>query len=506
MTDANLVLGYINPEALCGGEFKLTTQGVREAILEQIGKPLGLDVVEAAHGIFRIVNANMANAIRRVSSEAGFDPRDFRMVVYGGNGPVHAAMQADELGIRELLVPKTSPAFSALGLLLADYVVDTLRSYITPSGRAQADRINELFAEMEQHAEHELRAAGLSRGDLVFHRFLNLCYPGQTFDMAVPAVTRRATAAWAPEELARTVEAFHDLHEELHAYAVRDEEPVIRAVRVQTIGQTAKPSLREYPARQHARRAARCARGDRPSSPGASRIRPSTTARRSAHGHRIEGPAIVEERFTTIVIYPGQTRGARSLRQLPDRAARTDPGVAVPGVAIAGIGQVEFSKKIGRSERQIALEAIRLALGDAGLLPSQVDGLVRFDMESTSEVEIARNLGIPNLRFFGEVGYGGGGGCAAVGHAAMAIEIRLGAHGDLLARAQPRLRRPALGGNRRRGGRRRAVQHSLRAGAAGRPDRDARQTTHVRVWHHAASSWAPSRSPSASTPRAIPTR
>jgi acetyl-CoA acetyltransferase len=94
----------------------------------------------------------------------------------------------------------------------------------------------------------------------------------------------------------------------------------------------------------------------------------------------------------------------------------------VPGVAIAGIGQVEFSKKIGRSERQTALEAIRLALADAGLPPSQVDGLVRFDMESTSEVEIARNLGIPNLRFFGEVGYGGGGGCAAVGHAAMAIE------------------------------------------------------------------------------------
>ena len=91
-------------------------------------------------------------------------------------------------------------------------------------------------------------------------------------------------------------------------------------------------------------------------------------------------------------------------------------------VAIAGIGQTEFSKNIGRSERHIALEAIRLALDDAGLAPANVDGLVRFDMETTSEVEIARNLGIPNLRFFGEVGYGGGGGCAAVGHAAMAIE------------------------------------------------------------------------------------
>ena len=91
-------------------------------------------------------------------------------------------------------------------------------------------------------------------------------------------------------------------------------------------------------------------------------------------------------------------------------------------VAIAGIGQVEFSKDIGRGERRIALEAIQRALADAGLLPSQVDGLVRFDLETTTEVEIARNLGIPNLRFFSEVGYGGGGGCAAVGHAAIAIE------------------------------------------------------------------------------------
>ena len=91
-------------------------------------------------------------------------------------------------------------------------------------------------------------------------------------------------------------------------------------------------------------------------------------------------------------------------------------------VAIAGVGQTEFSKNIGRSERTIALEAIQHALEDAGLAPSAVDGLVRFDMESTSEVEIARNLGIRNLRFFGEVGYGGGGGCAAIGHAAMAIE------------------------------------------------------------------------------------
>lgn len=94
------------------------------------------------------------------------------------------------------------------------------------------------------------------------------------------------------------------------------------------------------------------------------------------------------------------------------------------GVAIAGIGQTEFAKDIGRPERSIALEAIAAALADAGLAPEEVDGLVRFDMETTTEVEIARNLGMGNLRFFGEVAYGGGAGCATVWHAAMAVACR----------------------------------------------------------------------------------
>ncbi|HKA15588.1 MAG TPA: hydantoinase/oxoprolinase family protein [Myxococcota bacterium] len=302
VTDANLVLGYINPEALCGGEFKLTQTGVREAILEQVGKPLGLDVVEAAHGIFRIVNANMANAIRRVSSDTGHDPRDFHMVVYGGNGPIHAPVQAEELGIKKLLVPKTSPAFSALGLLIADYVVDRQRSYIAPSSRASAERVNERLAELEAEAERELAPAGLTRGDLVFRRFVNLCYPGQTFDMAVPARTHEGRMSEL--DLAATVASFHDLHEELHAYAARDEEPVVRSVRVQTVGRTAPLALGESaPADAPL---ARALRGRRPAwFGGRFEDTPVYDGDRVGAGHVIDGPAIVEERFTTIVIQPG---------------------------------------------------------------------------------------------------------------------------------------------------------------------------------------------------------
>ena len=299
------MLGYINPEALCGGEFKLTQAGVREAILEQIGKPLGLGLVEAAHGIFRIVNANMANAIRRVSSNAGHDPRDFHMVVYGGNGPIHAPLQAEELGIRKLLVPKTSPAFSALGLLIADYVVDRLRSYISPSSRASAERVNEIFAELEDEAERELAAAGLSRSDLEFRRFVNFCYPGQTFDMAVPARIGKA-GRMSELDLAATVVAFHDLHEELHAYAARDEEPVVRSVRVQTTGRTAPLALGESAAADGPLE--RALRARRPAYFGGRfDDTPVYDGDRIGAGHVIHGPAIVEERFTTIVIQPGHS-------------------------------------------------------------------------------------------------------------------------------------------------------------------------------------------------------
>jgi N-methylhydantoinase A len=226
------------------------------------------------------------------------------MVVYGGNGPVHAAKQAEDLGIRRLLVPKTSPAFSALGLLLADNVVDTQRSYIAPSGRAEVDRINELLAEIECHAARELRTAGLGPGDLVFQRFLALCYPGQTFDMAVPAVTSDGRLTDA--DLRATVARFHDLHEELHAYAVRDEEPVIRAVRVQTVGRTAKPEMREYE-RVHTP-VAQALRSRRPAwFDGRFVDTPVYDGEGIGHGHRLEGPAIIEERFTTIVVYPGWT-------------------------------------------------------------------------------------------------------------------------------------------------------------------------------------------------------
>jgi N-methylhydantoinase A len=211
-------------------------------------------------------------------------------------------MQAEDLGIRRLLVPKTSPAFSALGLLLADYLVDAKRSYITPARRADPARINALLGELEEQARRELAVAGITAADVVFERSLNVCYPGQTFDMSVPAVL--SDGRMGAGDLERTIEAFHDLHEELHTYAVREEEPVVRAVRVQSIGRTRKPRLPSLePASVPVERARR---GARPAFFGGRFLdTPVYDGDRLGFGHRLDGPAIVEERFTTLVLYPG---------------------------------------------------------------------------------------------------------------------------------------------------------------------------------------------------------
>ena len=302
VTDANLLLGYLNPASLCGGAFRLETAGVEAAMKEQIAGPLGLDTVEAAYGVFRIVNANMSNAIRRVSSQAGLDPRDFAMVVYGGNGPVHAVKQAEELGISELLVPKTSPAFSALGLLIADYVVETQRSYISPAAQAEPARITALLDEMEQTASSELGRAGMSKESLSHDFFLNLCYPGQTFDMSVPA--SMTNGKFTAEDLSRTVERFHDIHEEAHTYASRDEEPVLRSLRLQTTVRTPKPAPADPAAPDAGPEGALEQRRQAYFGDGFIET-PVYTGDLLGPGHSLTGPAIIEERFTTIVIGPG---------------------------------------------------------------------------------------------------------------------------------------------------------------------------------------------------------
>jgi N-methylhydantoinase A len=306
VTDANVVLGYLNAEDFCAGTMRLDVASARRAIEEDVAEPLGLSVPEAASGIYRLVNANMANAIRKLSAQRGADPRDLTMVVYGGNGPVHATAQAAELGIKTVLVPKTSPAFSALGLLLSDHIIDEMRACITPVARVDLAAINDLFDDMTRAARKILAARSGLWSRVEIRRFAHLCYPGQTFDIAVPVVAHALARHGAPVnsgDWQATIERFHDQHEELHTYASRDEEPILRAVRVTAVGVVDKPALPRI-SRSSGRlpvKGRRKAYFD-----GKFVLTRVYEGARLRAGHRIKGPAIIEEPFTTIVLHPRQ--------------------------------------------------------------------------------------------------------------------------------------------------------------------------------------------------------
>ncbi|HVL33509.1 MAG TPA: hydantoinase/oxoprolinase family protein, partial [Actinomycetota bacterium] len=297
VTDANLVLGYLNPDYFAGGAFPLKQDTVEEVLAERIGKTLGFDAVEAAWGIFRLVNADMNNAIRRVSAERGLDPREFALVVFGGNGAVHALAQAEELGVTQVVVPKTAPAFSALGLLVADHLVDKVRAMLVASRQADAKKIGGAFKDLEKAAESELREAGVAAKRFSHQRFAQCRYPGQTWDIDVPVDAGAVTAS----AIAAIAERFHHMHEEHHTYARRDEDVLISGVRVRSRGSTDKPAAPKPRAGSGAPkpRAWRKAYFD-----GAFKKTAVYDGEAIRAGQALRGPAIIEEPFTTIVVPP----------------------------------------------------------------------------------------------------------------------------------------------------------------------------------------------------------
>jgi N-methylhydantoinase A len=279
----------------------LDVEASRSAIDQHVARPLGLDVVDAAWGIERIVNANMANATRKVLAGYGADARELAMIAYGGNGPVHAWAIAAELGIARVLIPKTAPAFSALGVLVADYVVDLMRSYVVPLSQVDVERLRVLMRDVADEADKELAPAGLGEGAVTTQLFVQMAYPGQNFDMSVPAPEGRELTAASLLDLA---ERFHDQHESERGFAFRQQQPIVRGVRLTARGYTSKPD--------HMGEAGTVTDAGR-----------AETGRRRVHfgdgfvetsvydgsqlgvGASVDGPALIEEPFTVVVVPPG---------------------------------------------------------------------------------------------------------------------------------------------------------------------------------------------------------
>jgi N-methylhydantoinase A len=301
VTDADAVLGYLPVKGFAGGRMELDVDSARAAIERQVAEPLGLDVDEAAWAIERIVNTNMANAARRVLSGHGADPRSMAMIAFGGGGPVHAWAQARELGIKTVLVPKCSPAFSALGLLVSDYVVDLMRAYVVKLSDLDLGRVRKLAHELRAEADAELAPARLAPEDVEANLFAQMCYHGQNFDMSVPLPEGEDLAE---SQLIDLAERFHRMHESTRGFAFPNQQPLVRGIRLIQKGKTPKPPVLAHMGTVSDASQART--GARPVHFGSGFVEvPTYDGAVLGTGAVVTGPALIEEPFTVIVLADG---------------------------------------------------------------------------------------------------------------------------------------------------------------------------------------------------------
>jgi N-methylhydantoinase A len=303
VTDADAVLGYLPVDGFAGGRMHLDVAAARTAITQHVAEPLAIELTDAAWGIERIVNSNMANATRKVLAGHGADPRDLSLIAFGGNGAVHAAAIARELGVGRILVPKAAPAFSALGVLVADYVVDLVRSYVTPLSQVDLGRVRDLLTDLLQEVDKELDPTGVAAADVERNLYAQMCYPGQNFDMSVPVPEGVTLDEPGLLDLA---ERFHDRHLAERGFCFRSQQPLLRGVRVIARGTTPKPDhLAESGALADASKGQR---GTRPAFWGDGFVdTPVYDGARLGEGATVAGPALIEEPYTVVVLPPDTT-------------------------------------------------------------------------------------------------------------------------------------------------------------------------------------------------------
>ncbi len=311
VTDADLLLGYLNDGYFLGGQMSLDRAAAEVAISEKIAKPLGMSVTEAASAISRIVNSQMSDLIRNATIRRGHDPRNDVLFAFGGAGPVHASRFAAELGIREVVVPSTASVHGAVGLVASDVVYEegaTDRMEVPVA----ADRINDAFVPLLEKVQAELADAGFDREDTEIVRSVAMKYRYQVHELTIPFPP--GSDLLTDEDLKLLYQRFDDTYEEMYgkgsAYRAAGQE--IATIRVRGIGLLPKPRIESISARGDSAASELAANG-------------AWKGQRDVYfeerkgfiptdiydygelnaGAMIEGPAVIETPITTVVVNPG---------------------------------------------------------------------------------------------------------------------------------------------------------------------------------------------------------
>jgi N-methylhydantoinase A len=302
VTDANLVLGYISPNGLLGGTLKLHRELSHQAIQKHVADPLGISVERAALGIFQVVNRNMADALRDMTLGKGRDPRDFVFIAGGGAGPVHAGMLAQAVGIQKVLVPKVAAELCSFGGLVCSLRHDYRRSCASRIQDLDFGMLNRLLTEMEDEGRAELEREGATENCIAVTRVLDMRYKDQIIETPIDITGLTLSEATAETLLSRFHKAYHDIYR----YSQTGQPCEIISARVTVIAKA--PTVRFQPTLAASRALSDVSASSRaivlPDSVQRVTI-PVYQAETLGAGHIIEGPSIVEEPDTSIVVFPG---------------------------------------------------------------------------------------------------------------------------------------------------------------------------------------------------------
>ncbi|MGH2459321.1 MAG: hydantoinase/oxoprolinase family protein, partial [Chloroflexota bacterium] len=301
LTDANLILGYLNPEALLGGALPIDREYAATVFEEKVARPLGLGLPDAAFGAHQIAVASMVRVVKAVSSERGRDPRGFTLVGFGGNGPVHAARVAAELGMRQVVIPPWPGLFSAFGLLSADLTHHFSRTILRPTGSLRASDLERFFFELEAEARAAVVHEGYRPDGIAISWAADLRYVGQSYELRLPVAAGRLDT----NALADLDERFGAEHERTYGHrAAADPIEVVNLRVTASARRSEAPDPGQTRALAHPERPATTRRlayfG-----PKVGLVDVPVLGRQQVDSAPLAGPLIVEEYDATTVVPPG---------------------------------------------------------------------------------------------------------------------------------------------------------------------------------------------------------
>jgi len=302
-TDADLILGYLDKDFFAGGKIPLNYDRAVKAIKEKIADPLGLDIVEAAAGMYQVINVNMASGVREVSIKRGHDPREFPLIVAGGAGPLHAGMIARELEIPVMIIPKESSIFCAAGMLMSDLKHNFVRTYSTPLERMEGEKFKSFFRDMEEEAIRLLLSEHIPEERIQHIYSLDMRYVKQYHEVNVPITKEEIEKG----DMASMASKFHPEHHRLYGYSLEEVGMPIELInlRLLSVGVTAKPKFKQEDLSSSGPSLA--LKNKRKVYLPVEKVFadiPVYDGHRLSYGNKIEGPAIIEQINTTTFVTP----------------------------------------------------------------------------------------------------------------------------------------------------------------------------------------------------------